>query len=272
MEVPFVLDWENRQATCPQGKTSTSWSWLSRKSHPDRDLGSNFPPPIAERARVLSIAFIRRANTHAERSSSGHKPSTPRFKPHDNDSVPKPSDKDIRCGLGLRPPFRKGCGPLTCADLGMWACQKRIYSTWPLLPRSIWFALSTGLMTTHLLLPAFQLLRGSTRQLEEFASSVDLKESRKLRYTKSSLGKGSIMGKLQKVYTKEFKQEAVRLVETSGKSIAQIARELGISDSAIPNWRKELTEHGEEAFRASDGVRRRKSPPQTRIGTSPTRA
>ena len=31
----FVLDWENRQATCPQGKTSTSWSWVSRKSHPD---------------------------------------------------------------------------------------------------------------------------------------------------------------------------------------------------------------------------------------------
>jgi transposase len=31
----FVLDWEKRQATCPQGKTSTSWSWLSRKSHPD---------------------------------------------------------------------------------------------------------------------------------------------------------------------------------------------------------------------------------------------
>ena len=31
----FILDWENRQATCPQGKTSTSWSWVSRKSHPD---------------------------------------------------------------------------------------------------------------------------------------------------------------------------------------------------------------------------------------------
>src|SRR5579884_2109588 len=31
----FALDWENRQAICPQGKTSTSWSWLSRKSHPD---------------------------------------------------------------------------------------------------------------------------------------------------------------------------------------------------------------------------------------------
>jgi len=56
------------------------------------------------------------------------------------------------------------------------------------------------------------------------------------------------MGKIQKVYTKEFKQEAVRLVETSGKSISQIARELGISDSAIHNWRKESAEHGEEAF------------------------
>ena len=56
------------------------------------------------------------------------------------------------------------------------------------------------------------------------------------------------MGKVQKVYTREFKQEAVRLVETSGKSIAQIARELGISDSAIHNWRKELAKHGEEAF------------------------
>lgn len=56
------------------------------------------------------------------------------------------------------------------------------------------------------------------------------------------------MGKIQKVYTKEFKQEAVRLAETSGKPIAQIARELGISDSAIHGWRKELAEHGEEAF------------------------
>ncbi len=32
------------------------------------------------------------------------------------------------------------------------------------------------------------------------------------------------MGKIQKVYTREFKEEAVRLVQTYGKSIAQIAR------------------------------------------------
>jgi len=48
------------------------------------------------------------------------------------------------------------------------------------------------------------------------------------------------MGKVKKVYTKEFKEEAVRLAQTSGKPIAQIARELGISDSAIHGWRKEL--------------------------------
>jgi len=33
------------------------------------------------------------------------------------------------------------------------------------------------------------------------------------------------MGKIQKVYTKEFKEEAVRLAQTSGKPIAQIARD-----------------------------------------------
>jgi transposase len=41
-------------------------------------------------------------------------------------------------------------------------------------------------------------------------------------------------------------------VQTSGKPIAQIARELGISDSAIHAWRKELAEHGQEAFPGSE--------------------
>lgn len=70
----------------------------------------------------------------------------------------------------------------------------------------------------------------------------------KAEYTKSSLRKGSNMGKILKVYSKEFKEEAVRLAQTSGKPIAQIARELGISDSAIHGWKRELAEHGSEAF------------------------
>lgn len=56
------------------------------------------------------------------------------------------------------------------------------------------------------------------------------------------------MAKVQKTYTKKFKQEAVRLVQTSGKPIAQVARELGISDTSIYQWRKEPAENGQEAF------------------------
>src|SRR5579863_9529602 len=59
------------------------------------------------------------------------------------------------------------------------------------------------------------------------------------------------MQKVQKTYTQEFKREAVRLAQTSGKPIAQVARELGISDSSIHQWRKELAEHGAEAFPGS---------------------
>ncbi len=59
------------------------------------------------------------------------------------------------------------------------------------------------------------------------------------------------MQKVQKTYTPEFKREAVQLVQTSGKPIAQVARELGISDSSIHQWRKELGEHGLEAFPGS---------------------
>src|SRR2546430_17611031 len=56
------------------------------------------------------------------------------------------------------------------------------------------------------------------------------------------------MCKTQPTYTKEFKQQAVNLFETSGKSKTQIARDLGISDSALSKWCKDFGERGEEAF------------------------
>jgi transposase len=59
------------------------------------------------------------------------------------------------------------------------------------------------------------------------------------------------MGKIQKTYTAEFKREAVQLAQTSGKSIAQVARELAISDTSIHQWRKELAEHASQAFPGS---------------------
>lgn len=83
------------------------------------------------------------------------------------------------------------------------------------------------------------------------------------------------MKKVQKIYTAEFKREAVRLAQTSGRSIAQVARELGISDTSIHQWRKELAAHGDEAFPGS-GHQTAKAwgtaPSQTRTGGDPTGA
>jgi transposase len=47
-------------------------------------------------------------------------------------------------------------------------------------------------------------------------------------------------------FTKEFKRDAVELVRTSGRSIAQIARELGIYDSTLGNWvRQDAIDRGD---------------------------
>ncbi len=59
------------------------------------------------------------------------------------------------------------------------------------------------------------------------------------------------MAKVQKTYTVECKREAVRLAQASGKSIAQVARELGMSDTSMHQWRKELAVRGSEAFPGS---------------------
>ena len=41
------------------------------------------------------------------------------------------------------------------------------------------------------------------------------------------------MPKEQRTFTQEFKREAVQLVQRSGKSQVQVARELGIADSTL---------------------------------------
>src|SRR5437879_2153595 len=56
------------------------------------------------------------------------------------------------------------------------------------------------------------------------------------------------MPKPQPTFTAEFKQEAVHLAHSSGKSKAQIARELGIFDSALSSWCREAAENVQEAF------------------------
>ena len=45
--------------------------------------------------------------------------------------------------------------------------------------------------------------------------------------------------RFQRPYPPEFRREAVRLLETSGRSIPQVAAELGVSGESLRLWRKQ---------------------------------
>jgi transposase len=46
--------------------------------------------------------------------------------------------------------------------------------------------------------------------------------------------------KYTKRYSDEFKRDAVALLRSSGRPIAQVAKELGISDVTLASWAREL--------------------------------
>ena len=56
------------------------------------------------------------------------------------------------------------------------------------------------------------------------------------------------MGVVRKQYSQEFKQEAVRLVTEERMSVAQTARDLGLTENVLHRWKKELSQHGTKAF------------------------
>ena len=56
------------------------------------------------------------------------------------------------------------------------------------------------------------------------------------------------MKKNRRQYTREFKLEALRLLETSGKSAAQIEQDLGIGSGNLYRWTRKLAKDGEYAF------------------------
>ncbi len=47
-----------------------------------------------------------------------------------------------------------------------------------------------------------------------------------------------------KTYTKEFKLEAIKLMETSDKPAADIARELGLRRNQLYKWKEQLEKSG----------------------------
>lgn len=56
------------------------------------------------------------------------------------------------------------------------------------------------------------------------------------------------MTKERRVFTKEFKEQAVILTESSDKSVAAIAKDLGIRENNLWRWKKELREVGDRSF------------------------
>ncbi|GER90781.1 hypothetical protein KDW_49430 [Dictyobacter vulcani] len=55
----------------------------------------------------------------------------------------------------------------------------------------------------------------------------------------------------KRVFPLELKREAFQWVETSGKPLAQVACGPGISDTTLHGWKRQLKEHGQEAFPGS---------------------
>jgi len=47
---------------------------------------------------------------------------------------------------------------------------------------------------------------------------------------------------IQKHYTEDFKREAVRLVEESGRTLKEIAADLGIGRSTLGTWKRAFRE------------------------------
>jgi len=57
----------------------------------------------------------------------------------------------------------------------------------------------------------------------------------------------------RKKYTREFKVEAVRLLNTDGKSGHEIEVDLGIGSGSIYRWRRQLEAEGTQGLRAFPG-------------------
>lgn len=53
---------------------------------------------------------------------------------------------------------------------------------------------------------------------------------------------GHEMGETRRRFTREFKEDAVRLSERGDKPICQLAADLGIHEKVLYRWRRELRE------------------------------
>jgi transposase len=62
--------------------------------------------------------------------------------------------------------------------------------------------------------------------------------------------------KKRKVYSPEFKEEAMRLVEEDGLSCLKVEKKLNIGKSLVSHWIREKKKLGSDAFCGSGNVRK----------------
>ena len=56
------------------------------------------------------------------------------------------------------------------------------------------------------------------------------------------------MAKTRRTFTQEFKAQAVKLVTAQGKSVAEVARDLDLSESLLRGWKRAVDKGGDHAF------------------------
>jgi transposase len=59
------------------------------------------------------------------------------------------------------------------------------------------------------------------------------------------------MSKPKRHYTEEFKQQSLKLLETTGKTATEVERELGITQGLLSRWKRKQEKRGEYATNAT---------------------
>ena len=56
------------------------------------------------------------------------------------------------------------------------------------------------------------------------------------------------MGKSRRKYTREFKLDAVRMLVEQGRTVAEVAENLGVNRTVLQSWKKQFEADGSVAF------------------------
>jgi transposase len=124
----FTIDWQARQVTCPQGKTSRKWKLAHDRRYP-AVIRVEFGRADCLACPCRSLCTSAASNPRQLTLRSVHTPSTKPFKPHVSVRRRPPSKSAIVCEPGSKERSRKAFGPLACARPAIWAKPRRICNT-----------------------------------------------------------------------------------------------------------------------------------------------